>query len=327
MTHRRMYLPVRLLLILAFAACPAISGAQETYPARPVRIVVPYPPGNATDTSARVLAEQLTRAFGRTFFVENRAGAAGAIGMSLAAHALPDGYTLVMGTSATQAMNPHIYKAVADAALEFEPILVTVKVPLVVTAAPGFPGQDLQDLLAASRRMPQGLSMAYAGTANHVMVEVLRARSGAPIVGVSYKGSPEAINDVIGGRVPALVDAVTASRPMVAGRKLKALAITTLRRSDLMPGVKTVAEQGFAGFELTAWNVLLAPKGTPAPVVRLLNERLGQILGRPEVRRQLLDAGLEAGRGGTSPEQTAEFLRAELAKWGELIKAAKVPMQ
>lgn len=291
-----------------------------------MRIIVPYPPGNATDASARVLAMHLSKALGHQFFVDNRAGAAGAIGINTAAQAMPDGYTLVVGTSATQAMNPHIYTAVAAAGTQFDPIIVTVKVPLLISVAPDFPGQMLQDMLAEARRQPQGLAVAYAGTANQLMYEVLK-RAGAPLVGVPYKGSPEAITDVIGRRVPVIVDSVTGTRPQVAGGKLRPLAITTLRPSELMPGVKTVAEQGFPGFELTAWNVLLAPKGTPRAVIQLLNTRVGEILDDPAVRHQLLDAGLEAQRGGTSPEQAAEFLRTELRKWGELIRAANMPMQ
>ena len=314
------------LVWIVVAAFGARAAEPEAYPSRPVRLIVPYSPGNATDASARVLAAYLTKSFKQQFFVDNRSGASGQIGVSAVSRAVPDGYTLLVGTSATHAMNPHMFRSAVDTGKDFDPVILTVKVPLVVSTAPDFPARSLQDILSEARNRPGGLSVAYAGTANQLLYEYLKQRSGAPLVGVPYKGSPEALNDVIGGQVPVIVDGVTASRPQAAAGKIRPVAITTLHSSELMPGLRTVAEQGFPGFELTAWNAIFAPKGTPRAVIEVLNARIAAALADPAVRQQLLNAGL-AAEPGASPESLAEFLRVEHRKWGELIKASGIPVQ
>jgi tripartite-type tricarboxylate transporter receptor subunit TctC len=315
------------LAILVYLLVATLGArAADPYPTRPVRLVVPYSPGNATDASARILAAYLTKSFNQQFLVDNRAGASGQIGVAAVSRAVPDGYMLLVGTSATQAMNPHMFKSAADTGKDLDPVILTVKVPLLVSTAPDFPATSLQEILAEARKRPGGLSVAYAGTANQLLYEYLKQRSGAPLVGVPYKGSPEALNDVIGGQVSVIVDGVTASRPQAAAGKIRPVAITTLRPSDLMPGLRTVSEQGFPGFELTAWNAIFAPKGTPRAVIDLLNLRIAAALADRDVREQLLSAGL-AAETGASPESLAEFLRAEHRKWGELVRASGIPMQ
>lgn len=299
------------------------SVAAQPYPNKPVRIIVPYQAGQGTDVATRHFAEQLSKALGQSFFVDNRPGAGGNIGTDVAAKAAPDGYTLTMGTNATHSMNQFMYPSMTfDAEKDFEPIVLTGMLPMVISANPSFPVNSLPELIAAAKAKPDSVNIALPSTTARIVYELLKERTKAPLFGVPYKGSATAMAETLGGQVPVIIDTVTATRPLAAAGKLKPLAITTLKTSELLPGVKSVAEQGVPEFEVTAWNALYAPRGTPPAIIKLLNAEMIKILNQPETRQKLLQLGFEPA-GGTN-EALAEFGRSERKKWGQLINAAGI---
>ncbi len=312
----------RRALLIAAALLPLLAAAQS-YPNRGVRIIVPYPAGQGTDVAARHFAEKLSKALGQTFYVENKAGAGGNIGADAGAKAAPDGYTLTMGTNATHAQNPFLYSAMPfDAAADFEPIILTGMLPMVIAANPSFAASSVSELIAAAKSRPGKLDVALPSTSARIVLELLRARAQTPLFGVPYRGSAAAMTDVIGGQLPLTIDTVTAMRPQVEAGRLKAIAITSLQGSELMPGIKSVADQGVAGFEMTAWNALYAPRGTPPAVIETLNAEMVKILAQPETRQRLLQLGIEPAGG--SAERLRTFADKERAKWGPLIKGAGI---
>jgi tripartite-type tricarboxylate transporter receptor subunit TctC len=303
-----------------FALLLALPAAAETYPTRPVRLIVPYQAGQGTDVAARYFAERLSKSLGQQFVVDNRPGAGGNIGTDAVAHAAADGYTLLMGTNATQTMNEFLYPSTGyNAEKDFAPIVLVGMLPMVVAANPDFAPGTIPELVAAAKAQPDRINVALPSTSARVVFEFLKEKSGAPLFGVPYKGSGTAMTEVMGGQVQLIVDTATALRGHVQNGKLKAIAITTLKSGELLPGVKSVAEQGVAGFEMTPWTAMYAPRGTPKEIVDKLNAEIMKVLAEPEARQKLLQLGFEPA-GGT-PDQLAAFEKTERAKWGALIKA------
>src|SRR5216684_5522900 len=302
---------------LAFAA----FAVAQAYPQKPIRIIVAYQAGQGTDVATRHIADRLTHALGQSFYVDNKPGAGGNIGTEAAARSAPDGYTLMMGTNATQTMNEFLYASVGyDSAKDFAPIVLVGMLPMVIAANPSFPANSVTELIAAAKAKPDKIDMALPSTSARIVFELLKDRTGASLFGVPYKGSATAMTEVMGGQVQTIIDTVTAIRGHVTAGKLKPLGITTLKSSELLPGVKSVAEQGVSGFEMTGWNAFYAPAGTPRAIVDRLNAEVTKILAQPETRQRLLQLGFEAA-GGT-PESLAKFEGQERAKWAPLIKAA-----
>jgi tripartite-type tricarboxylate transporter receptor subunit TctC len=302
------------------ALLSSYAATAETYPARPVRIIVPYQAGQGTDVVARYFAEQLSRTLGQRFYVENKPGAGGNIGTEAAAHSDADGYTLLMGTNATQTMNEFMYASLGfDPAKDFAPIILVGKLPLVISASPSFAGNSVADLVAAAKATPDKVDIALPSTTARVIFEFLKEKTGAPLYGVPYKGSATAMTDVLGGQVPLIIDTVTAVRGHIADGKLKPLGITSLKSSELMPGVKPISEQGVPDFELAGWNALYAPRDTPQPILDILSKELAKALSQPETRVRLLELGFDPA-GGT-PADLARFETQERTKWGPVIKA------
>jgi tripartite-type tricarboxylate transporter receptor subunit TctC len=305
------------ILCLLFAG----SAGAQPYPNKPIRIIAPFPPGGVADVLARAIQPGLQEALGQQVIIDNKPGAGGNIGTADAARAAPDGYTLLMGTVATQTMNEFLYPSVGyDSQKDFEPIALVGMLPMVISANPSFAANSVAELVAAAKAKPDKIDIALPSTTARLVFELLKDRSGAPLFGVPYKGSATAMQEVTGGQLPVIIDTATATRGQVAGGKLKPLGITTLKSSELMPGVKSVAEQGFPGFEVTAWNALYAPKGTPKAIVDRINAEIAKILAQPETRQRLLQIGFEPA-GGTAGE-LAVFEKREREKWGPLIKAA-----
>ncbi len=313
-------------LVMASAAASVLPGGAaraQAYPTKPVKIIVPFPPGQGTDVATRFLAERLTRALGHNFLIENRPGASASLGTEALAKANPDGYTLGIGTSGTHTMNPGLFPNLGyDPEKDFEPIILTGMLPLMVAAAPGFPANSIQELIALAKAKPDTINVALPAAPQRIAFELLRQQAGAPLFGVPYKGSATALPEVMSGQVPLIIDSITALRPQVNAGKLKALAVTSPKASELMPGVKSVAEQGLPGFELTAWNAFFAPKGTPQAVVTLINTEVSKILAEPETRQRLMALGIEVA-GGT-PQELATRVRTEREKWSRIIRSANI---
>ena len=306
---------------LLMALVLVLPAAAETYPSRPVRVIVPYQAGQGTDVAARYFAERLSKALGQQFIVDNRPGAGGNIGAEAVAHAAADGYTLLMGTNATQTMNEFLYPSTGyDAAKDFAPVVLVGMLPMVIAANPDFAPSTIPELVAAAKAQPDKINVALPSTSARVVFEFLKERTGAPLFGVPYKGSGTAMTEVMGGQVQLIVDTATALRGHVQNGKLKAIAITTLKSGELLPGVKSVAEQGVTGFEMTPWTAMYAPRGTPKEIVDKLNAEVMKVLAEPEARQKLMSLGFEPA-GGT-PDQLGSFERSERSKWGALIKAA-----
>jgi tripartite-type tricarboxylate transporter receptor subunit TctC len=262
----------------------------------------------------------LSRTLGQRFYVENKPGAGGNIGTEQAAHADADGYTLLMGTNATQTMNEFMYASLGfEPAKDFSPIILVGKLPMVLAASPSFAGNSVADLVAAAKATPDKVDIALPSTTARLVFELLKERTGASLFSVPYKGSATAMTDVLGGQVPLIIDTVTALRSHVADGKLKALGITALKSTVLMPGVKSIADQAVPGFEVTAWNAFYAPRDTPGVIIDLLNGELAKALAQPETQKRLLELGFDPA-GGT-PADLARFETQERLKWGPVIKA------
>ncbi len=308
------------LLPALFVTPPAVAQA---YPAKTVKIIVPYQPGQGTDVATRYLAEHLGKALGQTFVVENKPGAGGNIGTAEAARAPADGYTLLMGTNGTHVLNPFLYpKMPFDPEADFDPVMLVSSFPMVVLAPSASPLNSVSDLVASARAKPDTLDAALPSTTALLVLELLKQQSGVDIRGIRYKGSSTSMTELIGGQVPVAIDTVSASRSFITSGRLKALGVTSLGETALLPGVKPVSEQGVEGFQVVAWNGLYAPRGTPPAALKALNAALVKILAQPEVRQRLLDLGHEPA-GGT-PARLADFARSERQKWGPLIAKAGI---
>ncbi|MBO9357654.1 tripartite tricarboxylate transporter substrate binding protein [Bordetella petrii] len=307
--------------VLAAAVAPV--SAQQTYPDKPVKIVVAYTAGQGTDVASRYMAEQLTQLLGQTFYVENRGGAGGNIGTDIAARAAPDGYTLTMGTNATHVLNQFLYPTMTyDAERDFVPVALVATFPMALLAGSGSAFNSVGDVLAAARVKKGVADVGMPSTTARLVLELLKEQTGAPLFGVPYKGSSTAMTDVIGKQIPLTIDTVAAARPQVDGGKLKVLGVTSRQPTELLPGAPTVASQGVDGFEVIAWNALYAPKGTPPDVVARLNQAVNQILRQPATRQRLLQMGYEPAGG--SAQDLADFAQAERRKWQPIIKKAGI---
>lgn len=301
-----------------------VSGsavAADNYPSKPVRIIVPYQAGQGTDIATRYFADHLTKTFGQTFIVENVGGAGGVIGTQAAARADGDGYTLTMGTNATHVLNEYMYSSMGfDPAKDFEPVILAGTLPMTLVTRADSPYNTVQDIITAARKEDNSADIATPSTTARLVYELLKTQSGAPLFMIPYKGSSTAMTNVIGGQIPLSIDTITTARPQIEGEKLRAIAVTSLRPTDLLPGVPPVSEQGLPGFEVVAWNAIYAPKGTPPAVITKLNLELQAFLSQPETQAKLNSMGYEAG-GGT-PGDLANFARAERDKWRPIIEAA-----
>ncbi len=316
--------PRLLLAVFCFAALslagPGDAQAQA-YPAKPLRLIVPVAPGGPTDIVARIVAQELGETLGRAVVVENRAGAGGLIGTEAAAKAAPDGYTLLVGHIGTFGTNPSLYaKLPYDPIEDFVPVTQLVRLTNILCVHPSLPVGSVRDLVGLARSQPGKLNYASSGngTSQHLFMELFKSMAGVDIVNVTYKGSAPALIDVIGGQVPVMFDGISSALPHIKAEKLRPLAVSSASRSPIVPEVPTVAEAGIAGFEANSWLGVLAPRGTPAEIVGLLNRELAKIVQTPQVKQNLLGKGAESV-GGTQPEFAA-FIRAEIEKWARVIK-------
>jgi len=307
---------------LAFATGVSAQGAL---PSKPMRIIVPFAAGGATDVLARVIAAPLGEKAGHPVIVENRLGANGSIGSEAVAKAAPDGATLLMGTIATHSIQPAMgMKLPYSPEKDFIPVVQAASQAYAVVANPAFAPNTMRELAALAKREPGKIAYASAGkgTAAHLFAELFASMADIHLVAVHYKGAAPAMNDVMGGHVPFTFDVVLTTLSQIKAGKLKALAVTSERRSSALPDVPTIAESGFPGYNAVGWNGLFAPAGTPRDVVARLAAEVTTILNRPEIREKIAAQGADVV-GGT-PEQFAAFIRADSAKWAQLIKKQNI---
>ena len=313
-----------LSVIAMFAALAVVGGAlaqAPTYPTKPIRLVVPFPPGGATDILARDVAQKLTESWGQAVVVDNRPGAGANIGTELVAKSAPDGYTLLMGTVGTHAINPSLYaKLPYDHVKDFAPVILVAGVPNVLVVNPALPVNSVAELIAYAKANPGKLNFASSGsgTSIHLSGELFKVMAGVEMVHVPYKGSAPAVQDLIGGQVQLMFDNLPPSLPQIKAGKLRALAVTSAARAPALPDVPTMAEAGLPGFEASSWFGILAPTGTPPAIVAKLNAEIAKWLATPEAKEKLAKQGANAAGG--SPEDFAKHIAAETAKWAKVVK-------
>ena len=323
--------PLRRIAQLAFSvAALAVmvgSASAQTYPRKPIRWIVPFPPGGSTDLLARVVGQKLTEAWGQQVIVENKGGAGGTLGAAEAARATADGYTLLMGAIHHTIASSVYPKLPYDIQKDFAPITVVAIVPNVQVVNPSVPANSTKELIAYAKANPGKLTYGSAGmgTAHHLIGEQFNLQAGVNILHVPYKGSSPAVADLIGGQVLIMYDTVASCLPHIKSGKLRPLAVATAKRSSALPDVPTIAEAALPGFEVTTWFGALAPVKTPKEIVVKLNGEIVKILAMPDVRKRLLDAGAEPV--GNSPEQMAAQIKKETGEFAKIVKQAKITVE
>lgn len=284
---------IHALLALSLGAASAVAHAQA-WPTKPIRLIVPYAVGQGTDIAGRFIVDEMGKELKQAFVVENRPGAGGNVGTQAAARAPGDGYTIMIGTNATHAANSFLYNNPGfDPQADFEPIGMVGILPLVYVTHPSNPINSMQELVRAVRAKPDGLNVAVSTTTCRMAHELFKSRGEAPMFPVDFKGSAQALTAVMGAQIEYMVDTISSLRTAVANRQVKALGVTSAQSSRLLPGVKSLAEQGIPGYELVGWTVLYAPKGTPPDVLRALSAALDKSVSRPEVQEKLLQLGID----------------------------------
>ena len=309
---------------LAAAAPPLPAGAQPAeWPSRPVRFILPYPPGGPTDIMGRVVAQALTRDLPQPVVVENRAGAAGAIGTEAVARAAPDGATFLVNASA-HVIVPHMVRVPYDALADFAPVTNIASVPLMLVVTPGLPVRSVAELVAHAKANPGRLSFASSsnGGAPHLAGELFKLMAGVDMAHVPYRGSGQAVPDLIAGNVQVMFDSMPSSAGAVREGRLRALAVTTSARQSAFPELPTIAEAGVPGYEISTWYAIWAPAGTPAPIVARLQAAVAAALRGPEAREKM--AALGAVPVADAPEDFDRFVRAEYERWGKLVRDARI---
>lgn len=313
-----------LTCIAALAALTAQSAIGQGYPVKPVRIIIAQAPGSATDVVSRVIGNKLSERLGQQFIIDARPGAGGTLGTEMAARAAPDGYTLFMANNSTHGSNPALYsKLPYDAVKDFAPIIFTVATPYVLCVHPSLPVTTVKQLIALAKARPGQINYASAGngSTHHLSGELLKSMAGIDIVHIPYKGTTPAIGALLGGEVSIMFTTATGIKPHIQSGKVRALAVTTPKRSDIMPGLPTVTET-LPGFEMLSWFGLLAPAGTPAVIVNRLNAETAKVLALPDVKSVLTAQGFVIMSG--TPEQFGDHIMREIAKITKLAKATGI---
>jgi len=315
--------PARFAAVLFFLA--AFAAHAQDWPARPVRLVVPFAPGGVTDTSARVVADRLGARLGQPTVVENRPGASGNIGTQQVAHSAPDGYTLLLGFDGTMVINPWVFAKIPfDTLRDFDPVTKLGDATLILAAHPSLAANDVRELIALAKEKPGTLAYGTSGTGGtpHLAGEMLNQRAGIALVHVPYKGGGPAITDAVGGQIPLVFTAIAGAHQYVKSGRLKALGVPSAKRAASLPDAKTFIEAGLEGFVVDSWVGVLAPARTLRPVVERLQREIAAVLAEPEVRERYAVLGIEPV--GNTPEQFAGQIRADLARWEKVVKQANV---
>ncbi len=312
----------RAAIALALSAA-TLMGQQAcaAYPDKPVRLVVPFPPGGSADTVARLLGHKLSASLGQQFVIDNRPGAGGSIGSELVAKAPADGYTILLGAISSHAITPSLYAKLGyDARKDFAPISLVTTMPNVLVVHPSVKANSVKELVALAKSKPGQLTFASGGngTTHHLCGELFDRMAGISMLHVPYKGNAPAMTDLLGGQVLVMFDNISNSLPQIRARKLRALAVTGAKRSPALPDVPTLAESGFPGYDVTSWFGLFAPASTPTNVIEKLNAEVIKALRDTSIRERLAQDGIEAG--GDTPAHFKAFVDAELVRWATIVK-------
>ncbi len=324
---RRTLLNTALASVALAAATFGAPAFAQAWPAKPITYIVPFPTGGTTDILARLISQKLGAALNTTFVIDNKGGAGGGIGSELASRAAPDGYTIVGGTVSSHAINVSLYPKLGyDPIKSFTPIVLIGSNPVVLVVGEKSPYKTLADVLAAAKAKPKTVSSASAGqgTSQHMTLELLGFRTGSQFIHVPYKGSGPAIQDVIGGQVDMMFDTTVVAGPHIQSGKVRALAVSSAQRLEALPNVPTVAEQGVPNFEVTSWQGIFAPAGTPKPIIDKLHAEIMKILATPEMQDRLKSLGMQPS--SMTPDQVAAFQKAEVDKWAQVVKAANIKL-
>lgn len=298
------------------------SIAQDSYPNKPVKLIVPFPPGQATDIVGRLLADGLTKEWGQPVIVDNRGNTI--VGMLDGKKAPADGYTITFGTSGTLGVNPSLYSKLQYGPKDFEMVNGVFIVPLMIVAHPSFPYNNVTELIAAAKKEPNKFNIGYAGTgtSQHLTGELFKSSAQVEMTGVNYKGSGPAMTDLLGGQIPLLVDSLASALPHVKAGKIKALAMTSAQRVPQLPDVPTVAEAGLPGFDGSGWGGLVVPAGTPPAVVAKISADVQKLLRDPEFQQKIIARGAIPDPRGA--KEWSAFVDSEVVKWGDVIKKANL---
>jgi tripartite-type tricarboxylate transporter receptor subunit TctC len=300
------------------------SAVAQSWPAKPVRVIVPFSPGGVADSSARVVSERLGARLGQAVIVENRPGASGNIGTAAVAASAPDGYTLLLGFDGTMVINPHVYARLPfDTLRDFAPVTKLGDATLILVAHPSVAAKDLRELISLKKDFSYGT--AGTGSTPHLAGELLAQRTGIALTHVPYKGGGQAMGDVVGGQIPLVYTAIATAQQFVKSGKLKGLGVSSAKRSPSLPEVATFVESGLAGFVVDSWVGILAPAKTPRAVLERLQKEIAAVLKEPEMRERYATLGIEPV--GNTPEQYTEQIRADLARWEKVVKQANIKIE
>jgi tripartite-type tricarboxylate transporter receptor subunit TctC len=315
-----------MLTAVGLLALLPLQALAQTYPARPVTIVLPYAAGGNTDAIARTLANRLEQRMGQPFIIEQRLGAASVIGATYVARATPDGYTILIGTSTTMAINASVYKNLPyDPTKDLAPIALVAGVPFLLVVNPSLPVKSLADLVAYAKTLPSGLTYASNGPggAAHLFAELMGGQLGLKLVHVPYKGLAPALNDIVGGHVQMMFGDFATALPLVRAGKLRALGVSTAQRVGTAPDIPPLAEVGLKGFDASSWQMMIAPGKIPPDILNRLNQEIRAIVADPAVQKDFSGRGLIPLASGT-PAELQAFVKSEIARWGEVVKRAGV---
>jgi tripartite-type tricarboxylate transporter receptor subunit TctC len=303
--------------------CLAAGTASAAYPDKPIRLIVPFPAGGATDFMARSLAQKLSERLGQPIVVDNRGGAGGTIGAEAVASAPPDGYTLLFSTMGVLAINPSLYdKLRYDPVKDFVPVSLTHATANLLVVHPSVPAKDVKELIALAKAKPGTLTFGSAGngTSSHLSGELFKSMAGIDITHVPYKGTGPALTDLLTGRISMMIDTVSVHVENVNAGKLRALGVTSAKRTPSLPNVPTIAEAGVSGFDVSIWLGVLAPAKTPSDVVARLSGEISKVMAEPEMKAQLAKAGIDPLT--STPEEFAATIKSDMVKWGKVVKAS-----
>lgn len=312
-------------LLLSAATLTATSGAAsaesaQSFPNKPIRLVVPYPPGGASDVTARLIGQRLNEMWGQPVVVENRPGANGNIATEFVAKAPADGYTLLMGNVGPNAINASLYKLSYDPVKGFAPVTQTTTVPIVLIVNPALPVKNVKELIAYAKTNKLTFGSAGNGSSNHLTGELFKTKAGIDLLHVPYKGDTPAMTDVMSGQVSMMFATVVAAMPHIKSGKVRAIGLATAKPTPALPGVAPIADSGIAGFDSSSWGGILAPAGTPKEVVSKLHEGVVKVLKMPDTKEKL--DGLGADIIASSPEEFGQYIKSETEKWAKVVKAS-----